>query len=217
MATAGTAPKAGPAPRGMGAVRAPEDRGAADRLLGLTARGDADAFGQLYDETAPRLFAVTTRVLGPGADAEEALQEAFVKAWRHAGGWPGERGTALPWLLSVARHAAIDRRRARTRRTRHLDGVAREGLIMPVAARGPEQSPEDAAALSSEADQLAACMDALPAERAEVIRKAYFAGDSYAEMAEDTGRPEGTLKSWVHRSLAALRRCLEARGVEGRS
>ena len=185
-----------------------------DDLLARVACGDREAFDALYDQLAPRLFAVATRILGPGPDAEEALQEAFVKAWGHADQWPGDRGTAAPWLLTIARNAAIDRRRAAARRARHMHGLSAQADVLPVAAPQAARTPEHAAALASDAQHLIHCLEALPEGRAEVIREAYFAGASYAELAEATGRPEGTLKSWVHRSLAALRRCLEDRGVE---
>lgn len=187
--------------------------GGPDDLLRAVARGDRDAFSALYDLAAPRLYAVCLRVLGPGAEAEEALQEAFVKVWRHADQWPGARGSAMAWLLAIGRHAAIDRRRARVRQERHADGLARGGDVLPVAAPQPAATPEEAAGLLGEARHLAACLDALPDPRADVVRGAYFSGESYAEMARETGHPEGTLKSWVHRSLAALRRCLEERGM----
>ena len=197
--------EAPPGPRGV----APD----IDALLRAVARGDRAAFSSLYDAAAPRLYAVAMRVLGPGAEAEEALQEAFVKVWRHADQWPNARGTALPWLLAIARHAAIDRRRARVRRERHADGLARGGDVLAVAAPQPAVTPEEAAGMMGEARHLAECLDALPDARGDVVRAAYFSGESYAEMARDTGHPEGTLKSWVHRSLGALRRCLEERGM----
>ena len=180
-----------------------------DRLLGAVARGDRAAFDRLYAVTAPRAYAVSRRVLGPGPEADEAFQDAYLKTWRHADQWPGADGTGLSWLLAIVRHAAIDRRRGAERRARHADGLAGR-----VPAPTPAPDPEDAAALASEAEHLAACLDGLPQGRAAVVRRAYFSGDSYAELAEETGRPEGTLKSWVHRSLGALRACLEGRGVE---
>lgn len=186
-------------------------------LLIAVGRGDAEAFSTLYDRAAPKLYAVAREILGSGTEADEALQESFAKIWRHADQWPGVDGTALPWLLAIARHTAIDARRSASRRTRAMARAASGGAIPRSLGHRPEATPEETAGLTSERMQLIACLGELPNERAEVIRKAYFSGESYAEIAEETGRPEGTLKSWVHRSLTSLRQCLEGRGVEGAS
>lgn len=118
----------------------------------------------------------------------------------------------MPWLLAIVRHAAIDRRRSARRRDRQLAKVGADP-----ATEVPVLTPEDAVAFESNAAHLLACLETLPEGRADAIRKAYFSGDSYADMALDSGHPEGTLKSWVHRSLRVLRACLEQRGVEGTS
>ena len=208
----------GPAP--IHRARSPSAEASADELdalLGRLARGDAGALGPLYDALAPRLFALTTRVLGAGPDAEEALQEAFLKAWRHADQWPGRTGTSKAWLTAIARNAAIDRRRARSRQTRRAHSLKRGERVLALLAPVKEATPEERSVRAADAADLSACLDELPAERAEAVREAYFTGESYAEIAERTGRPEGTLKSWVHRSLSVLRACLERRGVRGLS
>ena len=163
------------------------------------AEGDRRAFDALYDRTAPRLFAVCRSVLSDQEEAEEALQEVYVKVWRHADRFDRRVGTPDAWLVSIARNAAVDRRRRQDRRDRL------PGEVPPPPA---PDTPEEAVIASSEASRLHACLSRLPDERATAIRRAYFTGETYAEMAEATGTPEGTLKSWVRRSLSALRRCL---------
>ncbi|MBB4657820.1 sigma-70 family RNA polymerase sigma factor [Parvularcula dongshanensis] len=183
-------------------------------LLQRAGARDRAAFSLLYDATAPRLYGVSLQVLGDAAEAEEALQEAYVKVWRYADRYGPQAGPPLAWLISITRNSAIDRRRRRRIVDRKPDlRDAPHGTVVPLPVPTPEQAILHAAEVSTLHD----CLDMLPQERASAIRDAYFAGSTYAEMAETTGHPEGTLKSWVRRSLSALRDCLEGRGVEERS
>lgn len=180
-----------------------------DGLLGAVAHHDRRAFDRLYEASAPRLYAVALRVLGPSQDADEAMQDAFANVWMYADQWPGAPGTGMPWLLTIVRNASIDRRRSADR---HAKGLA--SIVRRPAVPSPVLTPEDAAMCVFDAEHLETCLEALPEDRAMAVRKAYFCGDSYAEIAEETGHPEGTLESWVHRSLTFLRSCLQSHGVE---
>lgn len=176
-------------------------------LLSRVAGGDRRAFDALYEATSARLLAVCVAVLTDREDAEEALQEVYVKLWRHADRYDAGLGTPDAWLVSIARNAAVDRRRRSARRQRQ------DAETVPPAV-GSVPTPEQAVLADSEARRLHECLSRLPHDRATAIRHAYFTGETYAEMAVTTGHPEGTLKSWVHRSLKALRDCLVEGGVE---
>ena len=82
-------------------------------LLLRTARGDDLAFARLYRLVAPQLFPLALRMLKRRDLAEEALQEAFVSIWRHAGSFDPSKGAAMTWMASIVRNRCLDRIRAR--------------------------------------------------------------------------------------------------------
>src|SRR5204863_83565 len=81
-------------------------------LLPVVAGGDIAAFEELYDRYSSTLYALLIRILGNTEDAQEVLQEAFVKAWTSAKMFDALRGSEIAWLISVARSRGIDRLRA---------------------------------------------------------------------------------------------------------
>ncbi len=88
--------------------------GGQDELIALMRRvadGDRGAFRAVYERTAAKLFASVRRILGSGAAAEDAVQEAFVRIWRRAGDFDGAIASPIAWMTTIARHAAIDARR----------------------------------------------------------------------------------------------------------
>src|SRR5216684_7766934 len=82
-------------------------------LIPAVARGDLVAFEGLYDRYSSVLYALLLRILGNPEDAQEVLQEAFVKAWSNAKMFDPLRGSEVAWLISIARSRGIDRLRAR--------------------------------------------------------------------------------------------------------
>ena len=105
-----------------------------DELLARMVPGNRAAFAALYVRTSAKLFGVALRILGNRHDAEEALQETFVKIWRHAERYRPGPNSAVSWLVSIARNTAIDRLRSRKAPMRDLDAVAGT----PDPAPGPE-------------------------------------------------------------------------------
>lgn len=178
---------------------------ALDRTLAAVARGERAAFDELYRQTAPQLFAVSLRILRNRADAEEALQDAYLKIWSRAGSYAPTGAGPFGWLAAIARHAAIDRLRRRRAETS-------DAALASIADNA--ESPEQTAIAASEAGRLDACLSALPPDRAAIIRKAYFGGLTYSEIAQVEGAPLGTVKSWIRRGLRFLRSCLDGAGAE---
>src|ERR1041385_3566599 len=95
-------------------------------LLPEVARGDLAAFEQLYDRYSSTLYALLIRILGNTDDAQEALQETFVKAWTNARMFDAARGSEVAWLISIARSRGIDRLRSRKIRVDRENDAGRE-------------------------------------------------------------------------------------------
>src|SRR3954469_12982514 len=83
-------------------------------LIQRAATGDRSAFEDLYHRYARPVFGLALRRLGDRGRAEDAVQETFASIWRSAGSYKPDRGPGAPWLYAVARHAMVDRGRART-------------------------------------------------------------------------------------------------------
>ena len=177
-----------------------DDRQELERQLGRIALGDRQAFSDLFDRAGPKLFGLCLRVLKDRAEAQDALQDAFVKVWRNAGRFEVTDHHPMSWLITIARNTAIDRLRARKR---HED-IDDHAHYLP----GSGASPETAAIAASEAARIRACLAELPEDRRDAVRRAYLEGDSYADLAQHFGIPLNTVRSWLRRGLMALRECM---------
>ena len=160
--------------------------------------GDPEAVRDVYRSYGRVVFAVAYKVLGDRGLAEEATQQAFLKAWRAADSF--DLGRELgPWLASIARRAAIDvYRREAVRATDPLDHVPPGD---PALATEPEQ------AALYDAWEVRQAVEELPPDEQEVVRLQHFEGLTHAEISERLGVAVGTVKSRsfrAHRRLAIL-------------
>jgi RNA polymerase sigma-70 factor (ECF subfamily) len=160
--------------------------------------GDESALGELYDRYTPLLFPVTLRILGNATDAEDALQHAWLQAWRSASSYDSSRGTVAGWLLTMARTRALDMRRSRVSRLR-----AEEAPYVPAPAS--PVSPSHGAEHTSLRLRLAQALESLEPAQRQVLEIAYFEGLSQSEIAARLGAPLGTVKSWTRQGLQKLR------------
>ncbi|THV23901.1 sigma-70 family RNA polymerase sigma factor [Peteryoungia ipomoeae] len=175
-----------------------------DEISGLLARvalKDRAAFSLLYRHISAKLFAICLRMLKDRGEAEEALQDVFVKIWHKAGSYTGEGGQAYPWLCAIARYHCIDRLRARRPQTEDIEAA------FDIADLAPD--PEETAVLRSEGGRIDSCLETLDPDRAQAVRRAYVEGVSYQELAEHFAVPLNTMRTWLRRSLLKLRECMD--------
>jgi RNA polymerase sigma-70 factor, ECF subfamily len=161
---------------------------------------DRRAFDMLYEHTSAKLFGVTLRLLKDRAEAEDALQEIYLKIWQRAETYASSQASAISWLVAIARNHAIDRLRGR-KQNEELDEAG-----MAVADDAPD--PEASAIAGSERAKVEKCLDELETARADAVRGAYLDGYSYQELAERFKVPLNTMRTWLRRSLIKLRDCL---------
>jgi RNA polymerase sigma factor (sigma-70 family) len=160
--------------------------------------GDLDAYELLvarYSAPAHRL----ARLLGVGAEAEDVVQDAFVKAYRHLGGF--RTGLAFrPWILRIVANEAKNTLRSRGRRAELELRLASTGPGLPL--------PVDPASRTVEHERrarLLAAVRLLPGKEREAVVCRYFLELSEAETAQVLGWPRGSVKSRTFRALARLR------------
>jgi RNA polymerase sigma factor (sigma-70 family) len=185
------------------------------RLLARAGVGDRAAFATLYERTSPHLLAVVLRINRDRAQAEDIVQEVYVNVWRAASSFDAAQSQPLTWLTSIARNRAIDSLRRLQTQPRMRAAPASEGrdsedddVYDTVADESP--GPLDLLSRAAEARSLAACMDQLSPSQRQSVALAFFQGLSHAEVAIQMRQPLGTVKSWVRRSLATLKSCLDA-------
>ncbi|RVV98634.1 sigma-70 family RNA polymerase sigma factor [Mesobaculum littorinae] len=175
-----------------------------ESLLQKTATGDRSAFLELYDRTSAKLFGVCLRVLNDRPEAEDVLQDVFVKIWRNADRYRANGLSPMTWLITVARNSAIDRLRARRAAGGATGGDISEAREVPDSDPGPEAR----AIALSERDRIRACLDELESDKAQAVRGAYLDGLSYRDLAERYAVPLNTMRTWLRRSLDKLKECL---------
>jgi RNA polymerase sigma-70 factor (ECF subfamily) len=171
------------------------------KLIVRTSMKDRAAFDLLYRQTSAKLFGVCLRVLNDRAEAEEALQEVYVKIWTKADRFAVSDLSPISWLVAIARNHSIDRIRARRQAAADIDSA------LDVA--DPAPSPEAMAVAGDEKERIHNCLEELEKDRAAAVRGAYLRGESYAELAARFSVPLNTMRTWLRRSLMKLRECLE--------
>ena len=168
------------------------------QLVARARRGDADAYEELVHTYQGIALRTAYLVAGNAADAEEAAQDAFVKAYRAL--WRFRPGAPFkPWLLRIVANEARNRRRSAGRRAALALRAARE----PSGEAAP--SPEAALLGAERREELVAALNRLPEHDREALACRYFLDLSEAETAGALGVRPGTVKSRVSRALGRLR------------
>ncbi len=181
------------------AVDAP-DRARDQALLTRVAAGDVAALRTLYDAHAARAMAIAVRLLHSPEEAEDIVQETFLELWRRSAQFDGSRGSAIAWIVTIARCRAIDRLRASKTAGRCFSGGPAKQDLADTAL----PSPVDLAEERRDEARVATALAALPDEQRETIELAYFDGLSQSEIAVKTGRALGTIKTRVKLAIDKL-------------
>jgi RNA polymerase sigma-70 factor (ECF subfamily) len=185
-----------------------------DRLASALAADLDGAFEALVEHHQDRIYTIALRMLGDRGDAEEAAQDAFIRAYRALASYDGERIRELRlrgWLTTILLNrcrTVASRRATRGPRPMSIDGDAARPITEPQAPSA--SSPAEIAERHAERDRWAMRLVALPAAYRTAVILRHVEGLSYPEVAQTLGRPEGTVKAQVHRGIAMLRTMLEA-------
>lgn len=175
-----------------------------DGLLSRIAEGDRRAFAQLMDRHIDRAHGLAKRVLGNKSDAEDVVQDAFMKVWQKAGQWQPGRAQFSTWLYRVVVNRCLDLKRKPVNTA--LDNVAEQSDDRPDAY-------EDIAARQRQAE-IAAAVANLPERQRTAIALSYTAGMSNAQAAETMEISVKAFESLLVRAKRELRGRLAGDGEE---
>ena len=169
-------------------------------LIGLVARRDETALSVLYDRYNRLVFSLALRVVGERALAEEIVLDSFWSVWRAADSFVADRGRFVAWLMSVARHRAIDELRRLNVRP---EGNSVE-LDDALKATQAEQV-EEVVDLHQRRELVRSVLAQLPGPQRQALEMAYFGGLTQQEIADKTETPLGTVKTRMRLGMLKLR------------
>ena len=180
-------------------------------LLQRIATRDEAALAEFYDRHSRLAYSVIMRILRSPSDAEDALQETFVRVWSRADTYDALLGSPAMWVTRIARNRAIDRLRARrVRGNAAVELAVHTGHASPRSGKpAAGDTPETVLESHSIAEAVRTALAGLTAEQRTLIEAAFFEGYTHSELATRFGVPLGTVKTRIRTGLAALRGRLE--------
>lgn len=182
--------------------RSPSATPALEDLLAQVARGDQDAFTEVYDVVCGPVLGLVRSVLRDPAQSEEVTQEILVELWRTAARFRSARGSAMTWVLTIAHRRAVDRVRSAQAST---DREQRAALLERTPAFDDVTEQVEA---RLEREQVRRCLRALTELQRQAVTLAYYRGLAHREVSELLSVPLGTVKTRLRDGLIRLRDCL---------
>jgi RNA polymerase sigma-70 factor (ECF subfamily) len=173
-----------------------------DELVAGVARGDETAFAELYQATAPKLYAIALRILRSKEAAEDVVQDCYFKVWERARDFDPTIAAPVTWMAAIVRNRALDEVRKWAARPQ-ADVSALDDI------ESDDEHPVEVLGRREDVERLRRCLEGLDPDKRQMVRLAYLDGLSREALAKRFERPEGTIKTWLHRSLAQLKGCLE--------
>ena len=168
--------------------------------------GDDLALREVYDQYASFVYGIAARVIGDPRAAEDVSQDVFVHFWERPAAFDPERGSLRTWLGTLTHRRAVDYVRREEARRRRTERDASRAV--------PAPDVEEMASALLAAERVRAALDVLPDEQRHAVHLAYFGGQTYRQVAETLGIPEGTAKSRLRLALRRIAATLEAEGGE---
>jgi RNA polymerase sigma-70 factor (ECF subfamily) len=172
-----------------------------NRLLGLVARGDEQAFEAVYDQLVKPAYGVIRRVLRDPAQSEEVAQEVLLEVWRTASRFDPAIGSAATWVLMIAHRRAIDR-------VRSLVAAAEREQKTAWVPSMPQDEVVDAVEARMDRERVQRCLGGLTEVQRESIALAYYGGYTYRQVSALLGVTLAAIKTRIRDGLIRMRDCL---------
>jgi RNA polymerase sigma-70 factor (ECF subfamily) len=175
------------------------DKEALHALVRRAAAGDHAAFGTLMASTQDTVYRVALRTVSVPSDAEEATQEAYVRAWKQLGSFAFQ-SSVVTWLCRIAINAAIDMTRKQTRRKEARPSEDNDMQAWIEQLPDDSLNPEEAMEWAHLQEHIQSILEGMKPDFRVVFALREIDGLSYEEIAEATGVPVGTVESRLHRA-----------------
>lgn len=169
-------------------------------LIELLQQGENDGYVRLYDNYAPMLFGIICRIVGDAEDAENLLQDCFVKIWRNIQQYDAAKGRFATWLINIARNTAIDFTRSKV----YIHRLKNQSVDNIVS-----YSEDLTTTTHTDTIGLRQIVNTLTPQCREVIEWMYFDGYTQQEISEIFNIPLGTVKTRARMGLNSLRTYFE--------
>jgi len=209
-----TPPRRAPAPAGALAPQAPlsKDSHLAAEIKRLAASGERDAarerYGELVANQQRRAVRIAYQYLRDAHDADEAVQDAFVKVFTHITSYREDLPFEV-WFTRILVNACLDLRKSRSRRLRWAVPMSATTEVAPAEPAAPDPSPEQRLVSRERATEITAAVDSLPDRQRTVFTLCHVAEQTTAEVSQTLGLSEATVRVHLFRAVRKLRRLLD--------
>jgi RNA polymerase sigma-70 factor, ECF subfamily len=190
-----------PAKQPRTSAEASQRRQLVEAIAGV-ARGDKSAFAQLYAGTSRKLFGVAMNILRDRALAEDALQDAYLKVWRHAAAFDANVASPITWMVTIVRNTAVDEFRKR-----RIESVDNDDEMLSIASNDPD--PADEIDWSRKRALALSALRRLSPDKQKLIMRAFIDETNRNHLAAQYNMPTGTMKTNIHRTVLGLRKSVQ--------
>ncbi len=177
------------------------------KLIARRGAGAERAMSTLYDLTARRVLGFARRFVPDAGVASEVAQDTFFQVWNQADRFDTERGSAMAWLLTIARSRALDARRKQSAQLVLFDSDMAD--VMLEMRLSEEPAVHEKIQQAQESSLLRDAIQTLTPSARQMIGLAFFSDLSHTEISSHLGVPLGTVKSTLRRALQALQPLLQ--------
>ncbi len=168
-------------------------------LMQRVASGEEAAIAELYDRFGSLVYRMAYQTMPSRADAEDVVQEVFVRLWRTADRYDPKRAALVTWVMLLSRRHMVDR--LRRARARIKPGTLDEGWSPPADVREPDAAMMQDERFASVLEKV----EKLPELQRTVVLRAYLGGQTLKQIGQELDVPLGTIKSALSRALVKLR------------
>lgn len=174
---------------------------AEEELVFLLKNKDQKGFNILYNNYSGALFGVISKIVQSDDDANDLLQDTFLKIWRNIDNYDSSKGSIFTWMMNIARNLSIDRVRSADFRDSSQNISMEQNIIYQVDSEHQTEMDVDSIGLRK-------VVDNLKPEYRQLIELVYYQGYTQAEVSEEYGIPLGTVKTRIKAAVGSLRAML---------
>jgi RNA polymerase sigma-70 factor (ECF subfamily) len=186
-----------------------------EELVADCVAGDERAFSILVERHIKTVYSFVARFVGNAQDAEDIVQETFLKAWRSISRYRAEASRFKTWVMRIARNTSIDHMRKRKNIAFSEFDTADGHNVLAETLPDDNDLPDELFARQQDVQFLQKAVETLPPEAREILLLHYTGGLTFLEIGEMLGQPQNTVKSRHHRAIQTLKKRLREVAPDG--